>query len=242
MAVKSIIDSVEKLTRSIERRSIVVLGLLSSVAALPMVGQPAQSQVGYFGSPTRSTSENLGIKRYVTAGDRAYEVGTLDGAFPAIGWHVKGRMNGVWAPPIKLLDSYQFLINGQPLPSANQFNSGAGYVEFEYPKTNDLQITRTVFAPDGIPAVLVGLRLRNTSDQTRSFRLSLEAVSDLIEAYPWSRTRPTSDEVHKPDRVSFEPISTGLLFGRPERQFYALVSGLPQISNGCDIRPIGLAA
>jgi hypothetical protein len=234
MAVKSIIDSAEKLTRSIERGSIVLLGLSSLVAALPLLGLSAESPAGYFGSPTRSTSENLGIKRYVTAGDRAYEVGTLDGAFPPIGWHIKGRMNGVWAPPIKLLDSYQFLINGQPLPSANHFTSGAGYVEFEYPRTNDLQITRTVFAPDGIPAVLVGLRLRNASDQPQSFRLSLEAVSDLTEAYPWSRTKPTSEEVHEPDRVSFEPISTGLLFGTPEGQFYALVSGLPQTSNGRD--------
>src|SRR5262249_33453476 len=117
---------------------------------------------------------------------------------------------------------------------ANRFTSGAGYVEFEYPKTNGLQITRTVFAPDGIPAVLVGLRLHNASDQTRSFRLSLQAVSDLIEAYPWSRTRPTSDEVHQPDWVSFEPISNGLLFGTADGQFCALVSGFPQISNGRD--------
>jgi hypothetical protein len=234
MAVKSIMHSAEKLRRSMGRGIIIFLGLLWLVGAPPMVGQPAQSQVGYFGSPTRSTSENLSIKRYVTAGDRAYEVGTLDGAFPPIGWHVMGGMNGVWAPPIKLLDSYKFLINGQPLPSANRFTSGAGYVEFEYPQTNGLQITRTVFAPDGIPAVLIGLRLHNASDQTRSFRLSLKAVSDLIEAYPWSRTKPTSDEVHQPDRVSFEPISNGLLFGTSDGQFCALVSGFPQASNGGD--------
>jgi len=98
-------------------------------------------------------------------------VGTLDGAFPQIGSHVKGHMNGVWAHPIKLLDSYRFLIDGQPFPSVNKFTSGAGYVEFEYPETNGLQITRTVFAPDGIPAVLVGLSLRNASNQTQSFRL-----------------------------------------------------------------------
>jgi len=234
MAVKSIMRSAENLRRSMRRGIIICLGLLSLVAPPPMVGQPAQSQVGYFGSPTRSTSENLCIKRYVTAGDRAYEVGTLDGAFPPIGWHVMGGMNGVWAPPLKLLDSYQFLINGQPLPSANRFTSGAGYVEFEYPRTNGLQITRTVFAPDGIQAVLVGLKLRNASDQTCFFRLSLEAVSDLIEAYPWSRTKPTSTEVHQPDRVTFEPISNGLLFGTPDGQFCALVSGLPQTSNGRD--------
>jgi hypothetical protein len=218
-----------------ERKNIVLLGLLSLVAAIPILGRSAQRLAsGYFGSPTRSSSENLSIKRYVAAGDRAYEVGTLDGAFPQIGWHVKGAMNGLWAPPIKLLDSYRFLINDQPFPSANMFTSGAGYVEFEYPETNGLQITRTVFAPDGIPAVLVGLSLRNASNQTQSFRLLLEATSELIAAYPWSRTTPTSDQVHQPDRVSFEPISTGLLFSAPDKPFYAFVSGLPQVSNGRD--------
>jgi hypothetical protein len=218
-----------------ECRNIVLLGLLSLVAAVPILGRPAQSLASvYFGSLTRSTSENLNIKRYVTAGDRAYEVGTLDGAFPQIGSHVKGHMNGVWAHPIKLLDSYRFLIDGQPFPSVNKFTSGAGYVEFEYPETNGLQITRTVFAPDGIPAVLVGLSLRNASNQTQSFRLLLEATSELIAAYPWSRTTPTSDQVHQPDRVSFEPICCGLLFSAPDKPFYALVSGLPLASNGRD--------
>ena len=62
-----------------ERRNIVLLGLSSLVAAVSVLGQSAQSlDSRYFGSPTRSTSENLSIKRYVTAGDRAYEVGTLD--------------------------------------------------------------------------------------------------------------------------------------------------------------------
>ena len=88
-----------------ERTNIFLLSLLSLVAAVPTLSQPAQSLAsGYFGSPTRSSSENLSIKRYVAAGDRAYEVGTLDGAFPKIGWHIKGDMNGLWAPPIKLLD------------------------------------------------------------------------------------------------------------------------------------------
>src|SRR3984893_17101262 len=216
-----------------ERTSIFLISLLSLVAAVPTLSQPAQSlSLGYFGSPTRSTSENLSIKRYVTAGDRAYEVGTLDGTFPQMGWHVKGHMNGVWAHPIKLLDSYRFLIDGQPLPSANKFTSGAGYVEFEYPEINSLQITRTVFAPDGIPAMLVGLNLRNASNRTQSFRLLLEATSELIAAYPWSGTTPTSDQVHQPDRVSFEPISTGLLFSAPDKPIYAFVSGLPQASNG----------
>jgi hypothetical protein len=87
-----------------ERRNIVLLVLSSLVAAVSVLGQSTQNLApGHFGSLTRSTSENLSIKRYVTAGDRAYEAGTLDGAFPQIGWHVKGHMNGVWAPPISYL-------------------------------------------------------------------------------------------------------------------------------------------
>jgi hypothetical protein len=218
-----------------ESRNIVTLFSLLLIAEIPIKGQSVQSLVpGYFGSPTRSTSENLGIKRYVSAGDRAYEVGTLNGAFPQIGWHVKGHMNGVWAPPVKLLNSYQFLINGQPFSNAIQFTSGAGYVEFGYPETNGLQITRTVFVPDGIPAILVALSLRNVSSQTQSFRLGLEAVSELIADYPWSKTVPTWEEVYQPDRVSFEPISTGLVFSVPDRPFFAFVSGLPQVANARD--------
>ncbi|MBV9129169.1 MAG: hypothetical protein JO298_02145 [Verrucomicrobia bacterium] len=217
------------------RTNIFLLSLLVLAPAVPALSYPAQSLAsGYFGSPIRFTLENLSIKRYVTAGDRAYEVGTLDGSFPQIGWHIKGRMNGSWVPPIKLLDSYRFSIDGQVFPNANKFTSGAGYVEFQYPELNNLQITRTVFAPDGIPAVLIGLSLRNASDQTQSFRLMLEATSDLIAAYPWSRTTPTSDEVHQPDCVSFDPICCGLLFKAPDRPFYALVRGLSQVSHGGD--------
>ena len=56
----------------------------------------------------RQTDQNLNMKRYVAAGDRAYVVGVQDGSqVPAvslnpngIGWHITGQMGGVWAHPI----------------------------------------------------------------------------------------------------------------------------------------------
>jgi hypothetical protein len=54
--------------------------------------------------PTRSTTENLAAKRYVAAGDRTYIVGTQDGNFPGMGFHITDHVNGVWAHPLKLLD------------------------------------------------------------------------------------------------------------------------------------------
>ena len=63
-------------------------------------------------TPVRRSEEDLGRKRYVAAGDRAYVVGIMDGSFPFMGWHIKGLMGGVWTPPIKLLDTSE-LTRGQ---------------------------------------------------------------------------------------------------------------------------------
>jgi hypothetical protein len=135
---------------------------ITSFAALTLalaspVCSIAQQSPGY---PTRSTNANLSEKRSVAAGDRAYVVGVQDGTFQPIGWHITGTMGGVWSHPIKLLESYSVWSGGSALPAAQQFTSGPGFVQLNFPTTNGLQITRTEFAPDGLPVVLVGLRSR----------------------------------------------------------------------------------
>jgi hypothetical protein len=156
----------------------------------------------------RQTDENLNMKRYVAAGDRAYVVGVQDGSqVPAvslnpngIGWHITGQMGGVWAHPIKLLNQFQFFLNGNPLPAATKFVSGEGYVRLELPPTNGLEISETQFAPDGLPVVLVGVQLRNSNPGVASFALAIQAESELIPAYPWSGTKPTSESLHLADQ------------------------------------------
>lgn len=39
-------------------------------------------------------------KPYVTAGDRSYIIGTMNGDFPDIGEHGAGEMGGIWMRPI----------------------------------------------------------------------------------------------------------------------------------------------
>jgi hypothetical protein len=97
--------------------------------------------------PTLSVSSQLDVRRYVAAGDRAYELGSEDGRYPAIGFHTRGEMGGIWSPPIKLLDGIWFGINGQWIGSATTFTSGFGYVQMVLPTTGHLQITRTDFVP-----------------------------------------------------------------------------------------------
>src|SRR5260221_913637 len=64
----------------------------------------------------RQTGENLNMKRYVAAGDRAYVVGVQDGSLVpdvtlnpnGIGWHITGQMGGPWAHQIKICHHVQF--------------------------------------------------------------------------------------------------------------------------------------
>ena len=177
----------------------------------------------------RQTDQNLNMKRYVSAGDRAYIVGVQDGSqVPAvslnpngIGWHIKGQMGGVWAHPIKLLNQFQFFLNGNLLPAATTFVSGEGYVRLELPKTNGLEISETQFAPDGLPVVLVGLQLSNSSPSVASFTLAIQAESELIPAYPWSGTMPTSESLHLQDQVSFDSTLGALQFFQPAQPNYS---------------------
>jgi hypothetical protein len=188
--------------------------------------------------PERQTNQNLNMKRYVAAGDRAYVVGVQDGSLVpdvslnpnGIGWHITGQMGGVWAHPIKLLHQFQFLLNDNPLPAAAKFVSGAGYVRLELPPSAGLQINETQFAPDGLPVVLVGVQISNLSPGVNSFTLAIEAESELIPAYPWSGTMPTSESLHLPDQVSFNSTLGALQFTQPAQPaysrsaWYALVS------------------
>src|SRR5271165_1366057 len=104
-------------------------------------------------------------------------------------------MGGVWAHPIKLLDHFQFYLNGQLLPPATKFVSGTGYVRQEFPPAQGIEISEIQFAPDGLPVVLVGVDLRSLNPGTTSITLAIAAQSELIAAYPWSGTMPTSESV-----------------------------------------------
>ena len=153
--------------------------------------------------PTLSVSSNLANRRYVAAGDRAYDLGSEDGRFPAMGFHTRGEMGGIWTPPIKLLDGIWFGINGQWIGSATSFTSGFGYAQMQMalPEIHGLQITRTDFAPDGRRAVEFGLTL--TASNSASFTLTVDAHSELMGAYPWGFTKPDQTQFNLPDTATF---------------------------------------
>jgi hypothetical protein len=189
----------------------------------PLWAQNGPRSVNY---PTRSTTENLAAKRYVATGDRAYIVGTQDGSFPGMGFHIKGHMHGVWAHPLKLLDSYAFFLDGSAFPAATKFTSGPGFIQLDYPATsNGLQISQTEFAPDGQPVALIGLSIHNRGTAPASTNLTFAPISEILPAFPWSGTMPTSDSLDQADSVTFDPLISGLVFQEPQKPWYAMVAG-----------------
>ena len=127
-------------------RSVVV-----GIALVALAAGPAQAA-----APELSVSDRLEDRREVAAGTRAQVLGFEDGRFYANGWHITGEMGGIVTPPLKLLDSVYFGVNGQWVGAATKFTTGRGYVRYALPATGGLQLERTDVAPDGVRGALIG--------------------------------------------------------------------------------------
>jgi hypothetical protein len=174
-------------------------------------------------SPTLSTTDRLDDRRFVTTGTRAYEVGTEAGRYPAMGFHTRGEMGGVWSPPIKLLDGLWFGIGNEWIGPATKFTSGYGHVRMELPDREGMSVTRTDFVPDGRRSVLVGLEFA-AGDENRSFTPKMDAHSELMGAYPWGETTPSQTTFNKQDGVSEQ---NGKLVFRERKSMQGKPNALP---------------
>ena len=136
-------------------------------------------------TPELSVGDRLEDRRAVAAGTRAQVLGFEDGRFYANGWHITGEMGGIVTPPLKLLDSLYFGVNGEWAGQATRFTSGWGYTRAEFPAIGAFRLERTDFVPDGRRGALLGLKLTNTSGRTQAARVRVDAHSELMGQYPW---------------------------------------------------------
>ena len=123
---------------------------------------------------------------YVTAGDRAYLIGTQDGRFPDMGTHVAGEMAGLWAHPIKLADGFSAALRDEAGGGEIALSQARELVTYPYGTLlrygavmDGLEVERFQFSPDGEPAVVVEYRIRNTGREPRRLDLVLSTRSDL---------------------------------------------------------------
>jgi hypothetical protein len=183
------------------RRLAAVVSLLVVVTGplgVAAYGRPAAG-TGTLG-PTLSVATQLDNRRFVAAGDRAYDAGTEAGRYYAMGFHTRGEMGGIWSPPIKLLDGIWFGVNGTWLGPATRFTEGYGYTQMDLPTVAGLDVQRTDVVPDGRRGVLVWLALHGA--QTTTVSLTVDAHSELMGAYPWGETTPSQLQYNLPDSAA----------------------------------------
>ncbi|OLR92858.1 glycogen debranching protein [Actinokineospora bangkokensis] len=175
--------------------------------------------------PETTERARLADRRSLVVGDRLFVQGDASGAYPASGFHTRGEMGGFWAPPVKLLDGLWFGVDGSWLAggSATEYASGAGYERFRYQAPGGVTAERVQFVPDGLQSAVIGVTLR--APRSRTVTLAVDAHSDLMPAYPWTGTTPTSTERDLPDSVSGD--RTGLTFREQsaDHDYAAVVSG-----------------
>ncbi len=219
---------------------VLVLALTGSLALnSPASGDVAARSAAMPRSPELSVASRLADRRSLFVGDRFWGMGAQDGTYPATGFHTRGEMGGFWTPPIKLLDGIWFRAGSTWLHS-KRYTNGWGYQRMDLGTHNGVRITRTDFAPDGLRAGLIGLRL--DARQATTLPIAVDAHSELMKAYPWGETTPSQSTYNLPDKGVV--AGKNLVFreqGTPpktsERHDYAAVVGSTLTPSGSNLGP-----
>jgi hypothetical protein len=117
---------------------------------------------------------------------RLYELGAMDGTFPPSGFML-GDQSGVWAPPIKALDGFAFVLSEAGSPAwrlddcqhfAHDFASGTLHFA-----AHGWSLSRTDFPADDQPALFSRLTLTNRTAGDRS--LDVDFVAEVNVRPDW---------------------------------------------------------
>lgn len=145
-------------------------------------------------------------KPYLNTGHRWYLIGSQDGLFPERGEHLPYEMWGVWMPPIKILNGFWFLVNGQLVQGAQTYEQLPYGSKFVFQPQNDWKLQRFQFIPQEEKGMVVEAELTNLSSEKREFRLELGMQSNLMPV--WLAERAGIEDGK--DEFSFDSASNTL--------------------------------
>ena len=152
---------------------------------------------------------------YVTAGDRAYLIGSQEGGFPEMGQHDPGEMGGLWLQPIKLADGFWASVREEasnreiPLAEAEDLVTYPYGTRLRYGSVIDgLEIERFQFSPDGEPGIIIQYQIRNTTGRARHMEVLLSTRTEL-------------SPVWYSDRIGIRNATDTVAWLAPDRAFLA---------------------
>jgi glycogen debranching enzyme len=177
---------------------------------------------------------------YVTAGDRAYLIGTQEGNFPDMGDHVPGEMGGLWVHPIKLIDGFWATVMDSVTGQDAALSKSTEFVNFPYgnrfrygPVLDSLEIDRFQFSPDGQPGVIVQYTFANGAERTRQLTFQLSVKTDLRPVWFSERLGITDAR----DTVAWEPTKRFFVARDTEHPWFAVWGAIPPAGAGPVLDP-----
>ncbi|MDR2810918.1 MAG: amylo-alpha-1,6-glucosidase [Tannerellaceae bacterium] len=126
---------------------------------------------------------------YLTAGDKAFIIGTQNGLFPDMGSHIRGEMGGIWTLPIKLADGFRLKLTDAETQKEDGLTKADTFINypfgnrFVYPPTNGVLVDRMQFAPEGKKGVVVQYTFENTAETSRTLTLDFTLDTELIPVW-----------------------------------------------------------
>jgi glycogen debranching enzyme len=209
------------------RRGIVKALLVVLALTAPVLLQAQQTDYATSILDGISNHGHNGGEPYVTAGDRAYLIGTQDGNFPDLGDHVPGEMGGLWAHPIKLIDGFDAELTDSATKQKSQLTKSTEFINYPYGNRfrygeaiDSLTVERLQFSPDGQPGIVVQYDFKNTADHPRDLWFQLIARPDLRPVWLSEKIGITD----APDSVTWQPGS-GRYLARDTRHPWFAVWG-----------------
>jgi alpha-L-rhamnosidase-like protein len=171
-----------------------------------------------------------GGEPYVTAGDRAYLIGTQDGNFPDLGDHLPGEMGGLWVHPIKLIDGFWATVRDSVTGQAAALSKSTEFVNYPYgnrlrygPVLDGLEIERLQFSPDGQAGVIVQYIFTNSADRQRRLSFQLSVKTDLSPVW-FSDHLGIKDA---PDTVAWDTTNKFFVARDTRHRWFAMWGAIP---------------
>ena len=162
---------------------------------------------------------------YVTAGDRAYLIGTQDGNFPDMGDHVPGEMGGLWVHPIKLIDGFWAEVRDLATDREIALSESVEFVNYPYGNRfrygavlDSLDIERFQFSPDGHEGVIAQYTFRNAANRRRELQFRFSVKTDLRPVWFSDRLGITD----APDTVAWQATSRRFIAADAANPWFAV--------------------
>lgn len=122
-------------------------------------------------------------KPYVNTGHRWYLIGSQNGLFPERGEHLPYEMWGAWMPPVKILNGFWFLIDGELVQNAQRYEQLPYGSRFAFEKQNEWKMRRFQFIPQEEKGMIVEIELTNLTSERKEFVVDLGLQCNLMPVW-----------------------------------------------------------